>query len=167
MELNRILYLVAIFISMANAVHAASLVNGQTLHFTAATTGGGTVEPTLGTGSYFGIISPYSAVYVRVNSYNGIALGSVQPAAGSHSGSVNGTESPDIDYPWEFYGNTGMHTSIAPVSVLDSSAIDFTGWGVHWNGSVMALGSGVSGGGAATYAYDNLSNAYALDYSVT
>ena len=79
--------------------------------------------------------------------YNGIQLGTAQPASGSHSGSPDGTESPSIDAPWSFFGNTGMHLSNTPVNVLSSTGnmayLDMSGWGMVWNGiPTVPFGSG-------------------------
>ena len=63
----------------------------------------------------------------------------IQLAAGSHSGTPDGSETYDIDVPWSFFGNTGMHQTTLPVSVTgyDTSGnvtLDFAGWSVAWNG---------------------------------
>ena len=70
---------------------------------------------------------------------NGVRIGAVQPASGSHAGAPDGTENPDIDMPWGFFGNTGMHqTTSALVELSDDGAgnltLDFSGWDVTWNG---------------------------------
>ena len=77
-----------------------------------------------------------------IGSFNGLHIGSTQWASGSHSGSINGTENPNIDAPWTFFGNTGMHQTTAPTSVA-STGTDGSGnmtavlnlaWSVTWNG---------------------------------
>lgn len=70
---------------------------------------------------------------------NGIKLGVAQPASGSHVGPPDGTESTDIDEPWSFFGNTGMHYSDAPVTIVSDDGVgnvllDMSGWGITWNG---------------------------------
>ena len=86
-------------------------------YFTMDTNGSGTIE---------------IAEKNPIGSNNGIVLGTTQLASGSHSGSVNGSESPNIDNPWEFFGGTGMHQTIS--STLVNGAFDLSGWNVTWNG---------------------------------
>jgi len=73
-----------------------------------------------------------------IGSFNGIHIGTTQLAGGSHSQAPNGTESPNIDNPWVFFGNTGMHQTTAPITVGigtgDFWTLDMSGWGVTWNG---------------------------------
>lgn len=66
--------------------------------------------------------------------HDGIVIGASQPAGGSHSGPVNGSESPGIDMPWNFFGNTGMFQTLSPVNDMDDGTLDFSGLGVTWNG---------------------------------
>lgn len=72
-----------------------------------------------------------------IGSYNGIHIGTAQLAGGSHSGPVDGTESPNIDQPWSFFGNTGMHQTTSPITVLNDAGpvkeLDMSGWNVTWN----------------------------------
>lgn len=81
--------------------------------------------------------------------YNGIQLGTAQPASGSHSGLPDGTESPSIDTPWAFFANTGMHYSNMPVNVISASGnvayLDMSGWGITWNDISLPFGSGAWG----------------------
>ena len=71
-----------------------------------------------------------------IGSFNGIHLGTTQAAGGSHSGGINGTESPNIDAPWTFFGGTGMHQTTSPITVTGGSGgtVDMSGWNVAWNG---------------------------------
>lgn len=69
-----------------------------------------------------------------ISMFNGIIIGTSQPASGSHAGTINGTESPDIDAPWEFFGNTGMFQTLSPVIDNGDGTLDFSGLGVTWNG---------------------------------
>jgi hypothetical protein len=73
-----------------------------------------------------------------IGSFNGIHLGTTQAASGSHSGGINGSESPNIDNPWTFFGGTGMHQTTSPVTVNggsgNSQTLDMSGWNVTWNG---------------------------------
>lgn len=95
-------------------------------------------------GSYFGmdtngnhIVAPNERVPLTVNA--GLILGSTQVASGSHVGAIDGTESPGIGLPWEFFGNTGLHlTTSAPTIISDDNAgnvtLDLSGWTVGWSG---------------------------------
>jgi len=74
-----------------------------------------------------------------IGSLNGIHIGTTQSASGSHAGGINGTENPDIDNPWTFFGGTGMHQTTSPISVLTGlgtsvKTLDMSGWNVTWNG---------------------------------
>lgn len=65
----------------------------------------------------------------------GIIVGLPQPATGTHSGCPDGTENPGPDMPWCFFGATGMHqTATVPVTDNGNGTLNFTGWGVTWNG---------------------------------
>jgi len=93
-------------------------------------------------GSYFAMDTDSdgfeAAEKTPIGSLNGIHLGTTQPASGSHAGAINGSESPDIDNPWTFFGGTGMHQTTSAVSVSggsgDSYTLDMSGWNVTWNG---------------------------------
>ena len=99
-------------------------------------------------GSFGMEVAPNFWLTTPVSGNNGIVLGTAQAATGSHSGAPNGSESPNIDMPWSFFGNTGMHQSTAPTGVLtDNGAgnvtLDFSGWDVTWNGiASIPMGSG-------------------------
>ncbi len=105
-----------------------------------------------GRGSCFGM-ELFTGVFVPtiIEPNNGIALGRVQSASGSHTGGPNGSESPDIDKPWNFFGNTGMHqTTVAPTIISDDGngnvVLNFSGWSVTWNGIAdIPMGSGAHG----------------------
>lgn len=72
-----------------------------------------------------------------ISRFNGLTIGATQPASGSHSGPPDGSESPDIDNPWGFFGNTGMDFTTSPVTVSADNGttqeLDFSGWSVTWN----------------------------------
>ena len=91
-------------------------------------------------GSYFGMrLAPTTTVYTTLDQLDLIKLGVIQPASGSHTGEPSGTENPGIDLPWAFFGNTGMHQTIAPLTIVSDDGagnvtLDFTGWGLTWNG---------------------------------
>ncbi len=121
----------------------ASLTTAETLNFTlgqVADVGGGQTDIV---GSYFafdftgdGIISANDKL--PIGSFNGIRIGAVQGASGSHTGPVDGSENPNIDHPWEMLGSTGMHQTTTPVTVNggsgDNLTLDMSGWGFTWNG---------------------------------
>jgi hypothetical protein len=94
-------------------------------------------------GSYFSMDTNDDGTHAAyeknpIGSFNGIHIGTTQLASGSHSGGINGTESPNIDEPWQFFGNTGMHQTTAPITLLfgtgDQWLLDMSGWSVTWNG---------------------------------
>lgn len=114
----------------------------------------------IGAGSNFTM----SGMPTPITGLNGIVLGTTQPASGSHSGApgcVNGVgtcnntgESPNIDNPWGFFGNTGMDQTTSPSNVLTASGntatVDLSGWNVTWNGiPSISMGSGAWGTNAA------------------
>ena len=91
--------------------------------------------------------------FQSAGSYGGVHLGSVDTATGSHSGTINGTESPVYDI-WQFFGNTGLdYTTKAITVVTDSGAtktLDFSGWTVTWNGiALIPMGGDPTNFGAA------------------
>jgi len=105
-------------------------------------------------GSYFGmdvngngVISAGERSAISQN--NGLLLGTVQGASGSHGGLPEGSESPGIDNPWAFKANTGMQYSSTPTNVLTDDGngnvtLDFSGWGVTWSGiPVINMGGGI------------------------
>ena len=98
-------------------------------------------------GSYFAMDANGNGTFdarekIAIEMNEGVRLGEIQPATGSHSGSPNGSESPSIDVPWSFFGSTGMHQTILPAVIVNGddgtgdnmASIDFSGWGVTWNG---------------------------------
>lgn len=136
----------ALAIAMGTYAHStfASLTNSATLNFTLGTT----TDPDCPLcphaitdiyGSYFVMDTNGNGVEnnekTPIGSFNGIHIGTAQAAVGSHSGGINGTESPNVDRPWTFFGGTGMHQTTSPVTA-DAAAgtIDLSGWNVTWNG---------------------------------
>lgn len=127
-----------------SSVANAALVNGAIL--------------SIGSGSFFSmggglsVDGPeFGGAYIT--GLAGIVLGTTQLASGSHYGFPDGSESPDIDYPWAFLGNTGMHQSSSPIHVLAASgnaaSLDFSGWGFTWNGIInVPTGAGAWNGNA-------------------
>lgn len=67
---------------------------------------------------------------------NGLVLGTTQTATAL---------TPDIDSPWQFFGEAGVHSTVSPVTILSDSGtgtveLDFSGWRVHWNDFVIDVG---------------------------
>lgn len=131
----------------ANAV----LLSNATLNFDAGvkttttfTYNGNTYSNTTVTGSYFAMDNNGDGnttvnEQVVISNNNGLRLGTIQLSSGSHSGAPDGSESPDIDEPWAFFTNTGMHqTTSAIVALTDDLSgnvtLDMQGWSVNWNG---------------------------------
>ena len=89
-------------------------------------------------GSYFAMDTNGNGIEASektpIGSFNGIHLGTSQSAGGSHSGGINGAESPNIDAPWTFFGGTGMHQTTSPVTATAGGAVNVSGWNVAWNG---------------------------------
>lgn len=116
------------------------------------------------TGSYFGMDtngngSVISSERTPLVTNDGLKIGSIQSASGTHSGAPDGTESPGIDQAWAFFANTGLHFTASNSSALSnngtgSETIDMSGWRVTWNGiEAINMGSG------AWEAYANNGNA--------
>ena len=137
-----------------------------------------TYTSTTTTGSYFsmdtdgnGAVAESEKTMISVNA--GVAMGSTQPASGSHSGSVDGTESPGIDDAWEFFGNVGMHQTTSAVTILsDDTAgnvtLDFSGWNVTWNKiASIPMGAGTDNGVATLTCASTCADGdtYTLDYA--
>ena len=89
-----------------------------------------------------GVFDPWERE--ALNPYQGIIIGTVQEANGSHSGSPDGTEAPNIDLPWHYFTNTGMHQTTSPITVISGGngiyQLDFSGWSVDFNGLNIPLG---------------------------
>jgi len=118
-------------------------INNNTLSFDAGITTTSTYGTVLvPTGSYFamdtngdGRFSTNERIAISTGPLGGITLGALQPATGSHGGCPDGTESPGPDAPWCFFGNTGMHQVTGnPVINNGDGTLNFSGWGVVWNG---------------------------------
>jgi len=114
--------LVACFLS-SNA--AAALPSGTVLQFTS--------------GSYFFVDINGDEIIdasekTAITMHDGVILGTTQPASGSHPGFPDGSETPGIDQPWAFFANTGMHQTTLPVTDNGDGTLNFSGWGITWNG---------------------------------
>ena len=152
--------------------YAALAVDAQ-LNFDAGVTGGyyGFVTG----GSYFAMDTNGDGIFkagerTAISQNNGLQIGTIQNATGSHSGAPDGSESPGIDAAWNFFNNTGMHGTSSATNILTddgagSVTLDFSGWYVTWNGiPVINMGSG----GSATVACGvdcSLGDTFALDYT--
>ena len=132
--------------------------------------------------SYFGLdndangsIEP--SEQITISQFAPLALGITQGASGSHFGAPDDSETPAIDNPWNFFGNTGMSQTTSPIQILgDDGAgnvtLDFSGWGVTWQGipniplggdSTVPADTGIA---ALTCAVDcTVGDRYVLDYS--
>jgi hypothetical protein len=130
--------------------------------------------------SSFTLGDPSTATPTFIDSFDGIVLGTTQPASGSHTGPIDGSEKPSVDNAWEFAGNTGMsQTTGTPVTVINEDdpshvTLDFAGWGVTWNGIAnIPLPSGAMDPNLDGIAVMSCANAceegdtYALDYTAT
>ncbi len=177
----------------------AALTTSVVLNFT---TGSG---PSTGTppasGSWFSMLAAdtdgdsYADAneYTPISQNNGIHIGTVQSASGSHgsfpgcdpgatkcTGAGGPGENPNIDNPWSFFGATGMHQTTSAITEVGSTAngfmktLDFSGWNVTWNG----IASIPMGGDTANFAADtglatitcsiascSVSSTFTLDYS--
>ena len=127
---------------------------------------------TIDAGSNFGIeISPGFFLYTDIVGHDGLITGSTQAASGAHAGAPDGTESPGIDKPWEYFTHTGMHWTSSPTDVLSSSSntatLDFSGWNVTWNNEAQ-IPLGVPGSVAEiTCGTDcSVGDTYSLYYSI-
>jgi len=72
---------------------------------------------------------------------NGFQLNTIQPASGNHTGLPDGSETPGIDKPWNFFSNTGLHETRAPITIASddgagnvtlSMGLNTDGWTVKW-----------------------------------
>jgi len=99
------------------------------------------------TGSYFAMDANGDGTFggnekSAIERSEGVRIGDIQPASGSHTGTPDGSELPSIDMPWAFFGNTGMHQTTLPIVIVNGddgtgdsiASVDFSGWGVTWNG---------------------------------
>lgn len=109
-------------------------------------------------GSYFsmdtngdGVFANNERIPISSGPIGGIIIGLLQPASGSHAGCPDGSESAGPDAPWCFFGNTGMHqVTGTPVTDNGDGTLNFTGWGVAWNG----IANIPMGGDPANFASD-------------
>jgi len=148
----------AIVAAMASGVSttaSAALASDALLNFIpGVTTLNPSSTPIVKSGSYFGMDVSGNGVIsfgerVAISENNGLLVGTTQGASGSHGGLPDGTESPGIDNPWAFFKNTGMQYSSSPTNILSDDGngnvtLDFSGWGVTWNGiPAIDMGGGI------------------------
>jgi len=147
----------------------AALLNGSTLSFdTPATSGSFTSLPAANSGSYFAMeVSVGTQIVTGVSGFDNLVIGTTQLASSSTIG--------NIDNPWMFSGNQGVHESTSNTNIISASGdtvtVDFSGWGVFWNENSINLGTGISNG-VATITCDTGSGCsdgagYVLDYFAT
>ena len=91
-------------------------------------------------------------------------------ATGSHSGAPTGAEGFNIDAPWSFFSNTGMHGASGPLTMTangdGTASMDMSTWYVTWNGiPVIDMGSGVTADITCTDDVNCASGAYTLTYN--
>jgi hypothetical protein len=132
-------YSLVIALVLASTGHYANaaLVTGDVLAFDPGAAGG--------VGSYFGMDVDASGTFSNsekfaISMFEGIRIGTIQSASGSHSGLPDGSEMPSIDNPWAFSGQTGMHSTTSAVTEVSPGVLDFSGWMVNWNGFAIAMG---------------------------
>jgi len=148
----------------------ATLINGSVLSFNSY--GGGASLPPDGNGSWFSV-EPTLFGVIGISSFDGLILGSTQTATGSHAGIPDGSESPTIDSPHDWFGNTGMLSTVSDTNVLtatgNTAAIDFAGIRWSWAGTdnivIYDSTAGDSGVANITCALDcSNGDTYILDY---
>jgi hypothetical protein len=129
-----------------------------------------------GKGSCFGLqLTPSTLLITQTTGHDGLVIGDVQPASGSHQGHIDGSEVPGIDEPWQIFVNTGMHLTTLPLVELGTGTMDFSGWAMTWNGIPhMLLGTGAHNAGfsdgIAQFTCSGtcaLGDTYVLEYSAT
>ena len=148
----------------------ATLINGSALSFNSYA--GGSSIPSDGNGSWFSV-EPATFGVIGLSSFDGLILGSIQTATGSHSGVPDGSESPTIDNPHDWFGNTGMLSTVSNTDVLsatgNTATIDYTGIRWSWAGTdnivIYDPTAGDSGVANVTCVLDcSNGDTYTLDY---
>jgi len=158
---NKLKSALALFLS-TQAMSVEAVTTGNLLNFNAGTASysSGTYSVT---GSYFAMDSDGNGVFamsertaIAPGSDGGVVVGVSQLSSLSHGGVPDGTEISAIDQPWAFGANTGMHYSMSPTNILtDDDArnvtLDFSGWGITWNGiPEINMGGGTQDCGTAS-----------------
>ena len=130
-----------------NCVYGGTPPSGCTAGITDVTTGSFFSMDANGSGSV------ETSEKVPITMKNGVHIGTIQSATGSHSGAPTGGEGGNIDNGWEFFTNTGLHQTTSPITASGSGttmSLDFSGWNVTWNG----IPSIPMGGDAANFSGD-------------
>ncbi len=177
---QKILSLGLLVTSVGLATQAqATLPTNAILKFNPAVLGGYYGTAIIG-GSYFAMDTNGDGVFqnsertgVTVNV--GVSIGQAQPASGTHTGAPDGSEAPGIDNPWNFFGNTGLHQTTSPVTILSDNGagavtLDLSGWNVAWNGiASIPMSQGTSNGVATVTCATDCTDGdtYILDYFAT
>ena len=157
-------------VSVSNS-NAAVLPINATLTIKSATIVNN-AAPTEGSGSWFNMeVSPGALTFVAIQGFNQLQLGTVQLGA---------LTAPNIDVPWLFFGNQGIHQTTSKVTVLSDDGhgnitLDFSGWNVAWNNiSSIPLNARAHTAGFVdsiaimTCANDcSIGDTYKLEYSAT
>lgn len=135
---------------------AASLNNGDILHFVDGVTGGSYGFVT--GGSYFAMDTNGNGTHQKgertalSEGTQGIIIGVAQSTGTPHGGNPDGTEGGTIDDAWGFFGNTGMHNTVKNAITGDTTnGLDFSGWSVSWNTIAdIPMGGGLQDCGTST-----------------
>lgn len=97
-------------------------------------------------GSYFsvdtngdGLFTTFESIAISPGTDGGLLLGQAQLASIPSTSTLDGTEIAPFDSPWLFLGQYGAHQSTSPVTISSDDGngnvlLDFSGWGVTWNG---------------------------------
>lgn len=189
--MNKIVLTSSLLISLFAAINTAASANTATLNFDAGVTSCVDLCSSSGyevygvtSGSYFGFdgnadgsVSAEERGAISTN--NGLVIGTIQDASGSHSGAPDGTENANIDAPWLYFGNTGMHYTLNATNILSddgagNGTLDFSGWGMAWDGverinlGGFAWQGNADGVAVVTCAVNcDYGERYTLDYSAT
>lgn len=89
------------------------------------------VKPEIGAGSWFAMEAS-GWLYTGISGNQGLQLTQIQSATSKPL-------SPGIDTRWEFFGNGGVSLTTSEVNIISDDGagtvlLDFSGWGVSWNG---------------------------------
>src|SRR5574340_1672329 len=186
----------------AMSAHAAVVNTGDLLTIQASTLDSSSFV-VVGSGSYFamdqngnGTFSKSERVAMAPGTDGGLTIGVTTIGGASHSGIPLAGETGAIDAAWNFFGNTGTHFTVTPVTGDTTNGLDFTGWRVTWSGiPSINMGGGIqdcgtasdgicidtpakggadlagvynNGTGIATFAWDGVyGSTYTLDYAAT
>lgn len=133
--------LTALSIAATSLSAQAVLPDGAVLQFVTGVSSYDTYGNPIGVtgGSYFAVDLNGNRAFTNnektaMAMHDGVIIGASQPASGSHAGVVDGSESPGIDAPWNFFGNTGMFQTLSPVVDYGDGTLDFSGIGATWAG---------------------------------